>query len=142
MRRHIWLILAPVLLIAADDAKKEYERFEGTWKIVAMEADGMKLPEDTFKHSRLILKGDNFTFAEGNVSYKGSYKVDTGKKPKTIDITFTDGPEKGNTIGGIYELEGDVYKVCLPQSGKKRPTEFTTKAGSGNIFEILHREKK
>jgi uncharacterized protein (TIGR03067 family) len=67
--------------------------------------------------------------------------VDVAKKPKTIDITFTEGPEKGKTIVGIYELEGDTYKVCINVNGKERPKEFAAKAGSGHGLEVLKREK-
>jgi uncharacterized protein (TIGR03067 family) len=141
MGKQIGLVLTAILFLGADDAKKEYERFEGAWKMIAMEAEGMKVPEETFKNTKLILKGDKFTFTDGSATYKGTYKVDVSKKPKTIDITFEEGPEKRNTVWGIYELEGDVYKVCLVEGNKKRPTEFTAKPGTGQILEILHREK-
>jgi uncharacterized protein (TIGR03067 family) len=140
------MMLVVGLVLAADTPKekvmKEMERFQGTWKLESMEANGMKVPEETFKNSKLVIKGDQFTFSQGDVDYKGSFKVDVAQKPKTIDITFTDGPEKGNTIVGIYELEGDTYKVCLSENGKDRPKEFASKAGSGHVLEVLKREKR
>jgi hypothetical protein len=56
-------------------------------------------------------------------------------------MKFTQGPEKGNTSYGIYELAGDDWKLCLTIAGKKRPTEFAAKPKSGHGFEVLKREK-
>jgi uncharacterized protein (TIGR03067 family) len=75
------------------------------------------------------------------VTYRGTFKLDLSKKPKEIDVVFTEGPEKGKTSLGIYELEGDVYKVCIGLTGKKRPTEFISKPGSGHVLEVLKRQK-
>jgi uncharacterized protein (TIGR03067 family) len=139
----ISLSLVPALLHAAEDdaARKEYAKFTGTWRFASIEAQGQQLPERFFKDSRLVIDGEHFTLKEGNVSYKGSFKVDVTKKPKQIDVTFTEGPEKGKTARGIYELDGDTYKVCMGSVGKGRPTAFESKPGSGHVLEILKREK-
>jgi len=74
-------------------------------------------------------------------TYKGTFSIDPGKNPKTIDIKFTEGPEKGNTSLGIYELDGEDFKLCLTVTAKDRPTEFAAKAKSGLGLETLKREK-
>jgi uncharacterized protein (TIGR03067 family) len=146
MRRSFYMLGAvALLLVAADDkdeVKKEIERFEGTWKFESLELDEAKVPTDSFKDSKLVIKGDKFTYKEGDAEYGGTFKVDVSKKPKTIDITFTAGPEKGKSFKGIYELDGDTYKVCLDPKGKDRPTKFETKKGTGVVLEVLKREKK
>jgi uncharacterized protein (TIGR03067 family) len=139
----VLLPLAPCLLLAADDdeAKKEYVRFEGTWRYTFLEVEGKRLPEDASKGIRLILAGQNFTLKQGPTDLKGTYKVDLTKKPKQIDVTFADGPDKGKTVQGIYELDGDTYRVCMGLPGKSRPTAFESKPGSGHVLEVLKREK-
>ncbi len=132
------------MLVAADakdDVKKEIDKFQGTWKFVSIVAEGKEVPEDGFKDARLIIKGDKFTSTDGKETHKGTFKVDVSKQPKTIDVVFTEGPEKGNTSKGIYELEGDTYKVCIGLTGKTRPTEFASKPDSGHVLEVLKREK-
>jgi uncharacterized protein (TIGR03067 family) len=124
-----------------DAAQKEYARFEGAWKFVSIEIEGKNMPEKFFKGSRLILKGPQFTYQEGGTTYKGTYKVDVSKKPNQIDMTFTEGPEKDKTMVGIYELDGDTYRVCVNPTGKGRPTEFASKPGSGHVLEVLNRVK-
>jgi uncharacterized protein (TIGR03067 family) len=125
-----------------DAVKKELKKFEGTWKIVSLEVEGMKLPAKAFEGARLIIKGDAFTMKEEKVTHKGTFKVDPTKKPKMIDLIFTEGPAKGKTLLGIYELEGDTYTICLAVKGKKRPTTFTGKAGTDFGLEVLKRVKQ
>jgi uncharacterized protein (TIGR03067 family) len=126
----------------AEDTKKELEKFRGTWRFVSVEIEGMKLPEQQLKGSQLVLDGDKFTFTDSQATYRGTFKLAVDQKPKTIDVTFHEGPEKGKTSKGIYELEGDVYKVCMGLAGKERPTEFASKPGSGHVLELLRREQR
>jgi uncharacterized protein (TIGR03067 family) len=127
---------------AADDIKKELARFNGTWRFVSVEMEKTKLTEESLKHPRMKIDGDKFTVSDENVSQSCTFKIDLSKKPKTIDVTYTNGPEKGKISLGIYELEGDTYKICVDPEGKNRPTEFAVKPGSGYVLEILKREKK
>ena len=131
---------------AADDAKAqaikpELEKFEGTWRYASMEAEGAPLPEAAFKDARLVLRGDQFTLTNPMGTNRGTYRLDPTQTPKLIDVEFTEGPEKGKTVLGIYELEGDTCRVCRGQAGKPRPTEFVSKAGSGYLLEVLKRQK-
>jgi uncharacterized protein (TIGR03067 family) len=147
MRARLLLIVAVGLLMAPaapkdDAARKEYQKFTGTWRFVSIEADRAKAEEDVFKNARLIVKGNEFSMIQGAVTYRGTYTVDVSKKPKTIDLVFTDGPEKGKTSLGIYELEGDTCKLCIALTGKDRPKEFVSKPGSGHVLEVLRREKR
>jgi uncharacterized protein (TIGR03067 family) len=52
-----------------------------------------------------------------------------------------DGPNKGKTILAIFEVNGDVLKVCYDVSGRKRPTEFQTKKGTA-LFLVHYKLKK
>lgn len=83
-----------------------------------------------------VRRGD-MVILESNVK-----KLDTSKKPKTIDTEQIVGEHKGKTIQGIYEIDGDKLRVCMATPGKERPTEFSAKAGSGNSLAVYQREKK
>jgi uncharacterized protein (TIGR03067 family) len=76
--------------------------------------------------------------AEDATSKAGTIKLDATKKPKQMDTVST---EK-EVMLGIYELEGDGYRVCFAPVGKPRPSEFTSKSGSGNILQVWEREKE
>jgi uncharacterized protein (TIGR03067 family) len=142
----VGLMLASSLLMAADapkDAvKKEYDKFEGTWKMESFTVDGKPTPIETFAEFRMTLKGENFTTVTAEGKTNGTYKVDPSKSPKTIDITFTGGPLDGLTMLGVYKLDGDTYTVCLPAGGgKERAKELDSKPGSGLVLEVLKRVK-
>jgi uncharacterized protein (TIGR03067 family) len=119
----------------------ELRRFEGNWKITSLQIDGKAMPAEGFEGAKLVLKGDSYAFTDQGGTGHGTFTVDPASKPKTIEISFSDGPEAGKMIRGIYELEGDTYKLCFALQGKDRPTEFTSKPGSGHILEVLTRVK-
>lgn len=125
-----------------DAAKKELEAIKGTWIVVLAERDGKDVTDKevrlTFDAAgkAVVKKGDKLLF-------EGTIKIDPTKKPKTLDATQTsEGDNKGKTIPGIYVLEGDTLKVCSTAPGKDRPTEFSSKAGSGHFLREYKREKK
>jgi uncharacterized protein (TIGR03067 family) len=61
-------------------------------------------------------------------------KIDPTKKPKRIDVSFTEGKHKGQTLLGIYEIDSDAFRVCVARPGDERPAEFSAKAGSGRTL--------
>ena len=57
-------------------------------------------------------------------------------------MKFTKGPESGNTNFGIYELNGERWRICLATRGTIRPKEFAAVQGSGIAVEVLERESE
>jgi uncharacterized protein (TIGR03067 family) len=140
------LLIAAVGLTAAADAPKEggsdLKKLEGTWKLVSGVNNGKELGDKTVKGARLVIEGDRHTVKVGRNTYKGTHKLNMSKSPKTIDISDTEGPFKGKTVLGIYELDGDEFKICYAPPGKPRPKDFTAKAGSGHRSHVWKRQKK
>jgi uncharacterized protein (TIGR03067 family) len=120
---------------------EELKRFEATWRFVEIEVGGRKIPEKAFEKDALILKGKRFaSFVAGKLVH-GDFKIDPVARPKAIDIIFTEGPGKGRSQKGIYELEGDTQRICFAMPDKPRPTEFVTRPDNEQIIEVLKREK-
>ena len=146
MKARLLMIPAVVLLIAADKppdpaSKKDLDGLQGTWKLASAMEDGKALAQDKVKKTTIVFKDDTFRFpgsAEYATSRKGTIKVDATKTPKQMDAIST---EK-EVMSGIYELNGDNYKVCLAPVGKPRPDELTSKPGSGYILQVWERQKK
>jgi uncharacterized protein (TIGR03067 family) len=138
-------LLAAGLLLAADAkddaAKKELDKFTGTWKAASMVEDGKEAPRDEVEKVSLTVKGEDYTFRRGDAVIEGTHRLDPSKTPKAIDAVRNSGPDKGKTILGIYELTDDAYKVCFAPPGQDRPTEFASKAGSGNRLIVMKRQK-
>ena len=136
-----------LVLVRAGDAyeasMKEMKQLEGDWSMVSGEANGQSMPADTVKSGKRVAKdGETTITIGGQVYFKAKFTIDPSKKPKAIDYTMTEGPTKGKTHLGIYELEGGTVKFCFAAPGKDRPTEFTAKEGSQQTLSVWKREKK
>jgi uncharacterized protein (TIGR03067 family) len=156
MRTYGLAVLAIVSLFAAvrsraadggakeEAVAKDLETFKGTWRLSSREEDGKKNSEEEIKDLIATIDGS------GKVSVRrgdklineGTVKLDPTKKPKTVDVTFTGGERKGQAVVGIYELEGDTFRVCVARPGDERPAELSAKAGSGHTLVVYQREKK
>lgn len=125
------------------DLEQEIKKFQGTWTIESSEAGGNELPADELKTLVVTFEGEKHTVKKGDeVIQVGTQKIDPSKSPKTIDVTFSEGPHKGTVMLGIYEFDGDVLKVCFDSEGKTRPTEFKSPPGSKNFVNVHKRVKK
>lgn len=123
----------------AEEAKNE---LEGTWVLVSVERDGMNVPVQA--ELKMTTTGDKFVLKSGDqVVVAGATKRDPSKKPKTIDTTYTEGPNKGQTLKGIYEIDGDTARFCRAgKPNQERPTEFKTKSGTGGLASVYKRAKE
>jgi uncharacterized protein (TIGR03067 family) len=139
------VLLAMTLAIrsaTAGDATDDLKAFQGTWDLVSFEREGKEVkPQNDTKaiitgHKTIIKVGDKVIAA-------GTFKLDPGKKPKAVDLTYTAGPDKGKTFKGIYQFDGDQVKFCRPGSpDDDRPTEFKTKVGSRAFVSVYKRAKQ
>ena len=131
--------------VGRDDqtVKQERKKYEGTWRVTALQVDGNQASADDAKKITVVNSADG-TWSirvEGKEVAKGTSEIDPTKKPKTINFTPSEGSEKGKTSQGIYELETDRRKLCYAPSGKERPTEFRSNPGSGHVLVTFEREK-
>lgn len=140
--------LAASILTAGDDAKeqaikKDRKAMEGTWRAVSLEVNGNKSAENDARKIVVINHADGtwtLKVDDKEIS-KGTNKIDPTKKPKMIDFSPTEGEGKGKQFLGIYEQGKKSRKLCFVESGKDRPTEFSSPVGSERIFVVFEREK-
>jgi RNA polymerase sigma factor (sigma-70 family) len=129
----------------ASDAWKDEDKkkLQGTWYTVSVQSHGMKVPEERIlaKDVRLVVKGDQWTLKEmqGDADKEFTVRLDSGKKPKAINIVYQTGENKGKTSLGIYELDGNTLRVCLGEPGDPPPTKFD--GGGTYTLEVFKREK-
>jgi uncharacterized protein (TIGR03067 family) len=112
---------------------------QGTWNIDSLEVEGMKMNRDTFSGAQIIIDGDLFATRGMGAAYKGTFVANDASVPKSFDILFNEGPHSGSSSLGIYELDGDRWKLCLGFAGMSRPGDFVTSPGSGHALETLTR---
>lgn len=142
-----WICTVVVVFFSAavsmgDDAKDASKALQGTWKAISAENAGQSFPDDLTKSITLVIKDDKYSVTVGKQPDAGTCKVDPTKSPKAMDVTGTEGPNKGKTFLAIYELKDDTLKVCYDLSGKSRPTEFKTMPGTQLFLAVYKREKQ
>ncbi len=119
-------------------AAADQQKMQGTWVVVSAVKDGRR--NEQRLGAKVVYKGDTFQRLMPNANARGTFKLEPGPKVKRMDITYLEGPEKGQTWAGIYSLEGDVLKLCYAAVGKPRPSEFTSTEGSQQLLILLRRE--
>ncbi len=139
-------LIAVAAIATADDAKdeaikKDRKLIEGTWRVVALEVDGNKSPDEDARKITVVNGPDGTwtLFSDGKEVGKGTNSFDPTKKPKTIDFTQTEGEGKGNSFLGIYELGENTRKLCFAPPGKDRPREFISMPGTDQILVTFER---
>lgn len=123
---------------AADDAKT----LQGTWVPVKAELGGQPMPAAVLKTITLKIDKRRYkvTVSGERHSDEGTFKLDTGSKPKGITIISVKGANEGKTFPAIYELKADKLSVCYDLSGAKRPKEFKTSAGT-KLYLVTYQRK-
>ncbi len=142
MRTHALIVMMVGIFIAADAPKDDLDKLQGTWILVSAVRDGKDVPDDEVSRTKLIIKGDAFTFPEYErigTGPSGTFTIDPSRTPRAIDATPSSGPNKGETWLGIYEIAGDLYKVAFAPPGKARPTRFVSEPGSGRLHSVWRR---
>jgi uncharacterized protein (TIGR02246 family) len=129
-------------------AEDDLKALQGTWVTLKLVSDGkvevdLKEPPKEGPVSTLSYDGHKWVLKLGDKKLaSGTSKLDSSKTPKHIDLTHVSGPLKGQTVLGIYKLVGDEYAACIAAVGKERPSEFSSKEGSGYRLVVSKREKR
>jgi uncharacterized protein (TIGR03067 family) len=124
--------------------KKGADDLQGTWKLVKIEKAGttQAVKAGEADYFQLTITGDKITVQFSSGQEDGTFKVDAEKKPKSIDISPNTSEDKGKTILGIYDLQGNQLRLCVADAGvKKRPTEFKSTSEEIVVYH-LEKEKK
>jgi uncharacterized protein (TIGR03067 family) len=149
--RHFPLVLASVLLIAADakdDAVKEAKaKLKGTWDVLSLEHGGRKERATEDGKVQMVISDDRlvmqvFVKSDEDVKTELTFTIDPTQKPPHIDVVATEGPDKGKKGLGIYSLDKDELKLCIGEPGEPRPKEFVSKEGEKTVLVTLKGQKK
>jgi uncharacterized protein (TIGR03067 family) len=132
---------ALLVLARVETRQHQADALDGTWKPIEVEVAGTKLPEDIYSGWRLELSKGRYVLKGAESPDSGTVAADASKKPKTMDITGSDGPNKGKSFPCIYEIDGDSLRICYDLAGKKRPAEFRTRKDT-KLYLVTYRRQK
>jgi RNA polymerase sigma factor (sigma-70 family) len=136
---------------ATDDRKA----LQGTWQVVSVETGGKDVTPRWEKAQEWVVKGHWINVRSTDplhVPHSEVFTIRPDRGPKEIDINpYPIGVYlPSDVVKGIYTLEGDVWKVCLPYiplavpRGKQstaRPKDMASKAGGTTFLITLKRVK-
>jgi uncharacterized protein (TIGR03067 family) len=132
---------------AGGPATTDKDALQGRWRLTSAEINKQVIPRKKLKDGdvgmvgTLTIKGDCYSFRMGKTRLEFTFKVNASTKPRAIDLTVSEGPQKGQTYHGIYKVEGNTYTICRSvEPGKQRPDEFVTRPGSGLMLTRWTRE--
>lgn len=110
------------------DPAADLKALEGTWKVVTYEVNGKEASDagDAGPEEVVISAGKTNLLKREEIDLP--IKVDPSKTPKAIDVYLIDAMKFRAHVKGIYDLDGDNLKICLPLSTEaERPTKFGSK---------------
>jgi uncharacterized protein (TIGR03067 family) len=120
--------------VCATEPKKEVsvedelKKLEGTWVVDGAYVRGKEIVRH--RGAELVFRGTSCTSNQDGRVESFEIRLDPSKKVKQMDST-----EKGTTVLGVYDLDGDNLKICF---GEKRPN----KVNSDDLLYVLKRAKK
>jgi RNA polymerase sigma factor (sigma-70 family) len=119
------------------------QAIQGTWDVVAFIQDGKERPEEAKKRKFIITPTRILQKYDGRLDKDTLlYQLDPDAKPKAIDLERADRPgDPDKSAPGVYELQGDTLKLCVPKDTRKgqRPEEVASRPGSETVLFVLKR---
>ena len=129
------------LVPKGNDTPNDANSMNGAWLPSAAQLAGEEFPDEVRKSIKLVIDDGKYMVTVGTNLDRGTVKLDPSKTPKELDITGTEGPNKGKTILAIYEKSGDTLRICYDLSGKARPAEFKSEKGTLQFLVTYERQK-
>lgn len=134
------LAAVALLLMSAGDGdavRREKEQLRGTWAVVSAKAGTEADPK--LQSMRIEFKEDFITiFLKDKIAAKGTYVIDPGKTPATMDISYErDG--KALLIPAVFERKGDDLELCHPLS-ESRMRPAAVEANPNTVLLTLKRQ--
>jgi uncharacterized protein (TIGR03067 family) len=128
----VGLAVALAITVTSASASGDDELLQGTWKTVEATLGGQPLPPAALQGITLKISGNAYevTVAGEPETDRGTMQLHSGSNPKTMTIIGLDGPNRGKTFPSIYEIKGDMLRVCYDLSGTKFPIEFKSVKGT------------
>src|SRR5436305_12804798 len=95
---------------AAEEAKKDQAKLQGSWQVVSIEDSGKKGSEQEARSIILVFSGTKMADKiDGKAEHEYTFTLNPAKDPKWIDLTEV-GEGKDRKAQGIYHLQGDSLK--------------------------------
>ncbi len=112
----------------ADETQREYERFQGQWRVARLEENGEAEPDDELRRFRLTIRGRSIIVDLEGQRQTTEFRIDPTQQPKQITLIPHYGEDKGKTFHGIYDIQGNRLRICATRL-PDRPKVFESRQG-------------
>jgi uncharacterized protein (TIGR03067 family) len=116
----------------------EPDAIHGTWIPVEAILEGKSLPREGLEGMVLTIDSNAYSLLAQGALEQGTIAVDRAADPRRIELTGTEGPNRGRTLRAIYEIAGDWMRVCYALGGPLPPARFDAAEGE-QAFLVTYR---
>jgi uncharacterized protein (TIGR03067 family) len=133
-------VSTPVLPPADDiPAEDDWQKMQGTWRVLRWETGdtdplwGDEAFRETLEKIHWDIGGDTMTrylrhdYADSSLTM--TFELERDCNPKAITIRGD-----GSSTPGIYELQGNILRICLATRGHDRPGAFHAEFGKSELL--------
>ena len=145
MRPGIYAIF--LLILAASSGQPQVEKPKGLptgiWSYESQTLGGLKLPQGALDQIWVEITATSYFRCQEGLRLESKISTDPTRKPMEFQLEFTNPVTKKVSVSkGIYKFDGDRLTLCYDNSGKTRPSEFTSPDGEEQIvLTVLVRKK-
>jgi len=127
-----------------EKAEKTSKDLDGTYKTTSLQKGDKVAEKELTDALSFVFKGEDLTVVidkkDDRQEKKAKVKIDAAKTPPAIDITPSDGLERGKTFPGIYKLDKGELTIVFAEKGE-RPKDFKPE-GDVTVLKLKKDEKK
>ena len=131
--------------VTSDDVAAELQRLTGVWREVSREREGQLAPVAQLGVLTQTARGEVTQRLGERIVYQGRISIDPARVPKAIDYQETASPNPaaapGETLRGIYQVDGSTLTICLAPPGADRPSRLDGGVGTGCILFTYRRQE-
>ena len=117
----------------------EPDSIRGTWIPVEAILEGKRLPEEGLEGMVLTIDHTTYSLQAPGGLDKGTVEVHSLQYPLGVDLTVTDGPNRGRVRRAIWETAGNWMRVCYAIEGSERPSKFEASEGEPSLLVTYRR---
>lgn len=124
-------------MLKNDDLRK----LDGRWRLVSVEQNELTTILDENAEVIFTIRRGELFLQDNKVGSLSFPETEAIVKPKLVDVQLGD----QGTVEGIYDLDGDTWRVCINNASqgdsKERPTEFSSRGSPTYQLFVFQREK-